>query len=60
MNMNYNGKCKLMKNKIPVSASRQNRRSFLKSQAILGLGTLAAGMVIPVACASPRQPDRKC
>ena len=51
-------KCKLMKNKNSVPAFRQNRRSFLKSQAMLGLGTLAAGMVIPVACASPRQPDQ--
>jgi dienelactone hydrolase len=46
-----------MKNITPESAPRQNRRSFLKSQAMLGLGTLAAGMIIPSACASPRQKD---
>ena len=48
-----------MKNKIPISASRQNRRSFLKSQAMLGLGALTAGMVIPLACASPRKKDHR-
>ena len=47
-----------MKNKNPIPASRQNRRSFLKSQAILGVGTLTAGMFIPVADATPHQPER--
>lgn len=46
-----------MKNKIPALDTRQNRRSFLKSQAVLGLGTLAAGMVIPSTYASPHRPD---
>jgi dienelactone hydrolase len=35
-----------------MNASSQNRRSFLKSQAILGVGTLAAGMGISSASAS--------
>jgi len=46
-----------MKNKFSESASRQNRRSFLKSQAILGLGTFAAGTAIPWASASAYQPE---
>jgi dienelactone hydrolase len=41
-----------MKNKLPLSATHQNRRAFLKSNAIMGLGTLAAGIVIPAAQAS--------
>jgi dienelactone hydrolase len=36
-----------------------NRRNFLKSQAILGIGSLAAGMVIPAACSSSAQPDKE-
>lgn len=35
--------------------AKQNRRSFLKSQIILGGGVLASGMLIPQACASPAQ-----
>lgn len=46
-----------MKNKTNLSASQQNRRSFLKSQAFLGVGTLTAGMVIPVAFASTHKRD---
>jgi dienelactone hydrolase len=46
-----------MKNKISKSALRQNRRSFLKTQAILGLGTLTAGKIMPLAGASARQAD---
>jgi dienelactone hydrolase len=34
---------------------RHNRRSFLKSQIILGVGALTTGMVLPQACATPTQ-----
>ncbi len=34
----------------------QNRRSFLKSQIILGVGTFTAGIAFPLACTSPNQP----
>jgi len=46
-----------MKIKTLLSASRQNRRSFLKSQAILGLGTIATGIAIPMAGSSPSRTD---
>jgi dienelactone hydrolase len=48
-----------MKNKPSVPVSRQNRRSFLKSQVIVGLSTLAAGTAIPWAGASASQPKNK-
>jgi dienelactone hydrolase len=48
-----------MKNKAPVQALRQNRRSFLKSQAVLGIATLAAGTAVPWAGASASQPKNK-
>ena len=45
-----------MEHKLTLPVSRQNRRGFLKSQFFFGLGAFTAGMVIPEACASPRQP----
>jgi hypothetical protein len=45
-----------MKNKISLSALRQNRRSFLKSQAMMGFGIFTAGRVIPLVSASPHHP----
>jgi dienelactone hydrolase len=47
-----------MKNKLPAPASRQNRRTFLKSQAVLGMGALTAGIGFPASGASSRQPDQ--
>jgi len=44
-----------MEQKLLSSALRQDRRSFLKSQVILGLGAITSGMVITEACASRNQ-----
>jgi len=40
-----------------LQLSQHNRRRFLKSQLILGLGALTTGMVFPTACASPVKKD---
>jgi hypothetical protein len=45
-----------MKHNINSSARRHNRRAFLKSNAILGLGTISAGMVITESCKTPDKP----
>ena len=46
-----------MKNKILKSQTHQNRRNFLKSNIIFGLGTLTMGTVIPQSCTSLKKPD---
>jgi dienelactone hydrolase len=47
-----------MEHILPSPVSRQNRRSFLKSQVILGIGAITSGMVIPGACSHPSKPDK--
>jgi dienelactone hydrolase len=45
-----------MKEKNPSIRKNQDRRSFLKANAALGLGALASGFIIPQACASDNKP----
>jgi len=45
-----------MKRNLASPLPQQSRRSFLKSQIILGLGAFTTGMVFPQACTSPGQP----
>ena len=47
-----------MKQDINSSARRQNRRAFLKSNAILGLGAMTAGMIDPHNCHSNYEPAK--
>jgi dienelactone hydrolase len=45
-----------MKNNITSSERRHNRRAFLKSNAILGLGAMTTGMVISGSCTQNKPP----
>lgn len=47
-----------MKNKLSTSELHQNRRSFLKSNIIFGLGTLTSGMVIPQSCTFSKKSEK--
>ena len=46
-----------MKKNINSSARRHNRRVFLKSNAIIGLGALTSGMVITESCKTQNKPS---
>jgi dienelactone hydrolase len=41
-----------MKNKLSSGIRNQDRRAFLKSNAVIGLGALASGIIFPQACSS--------
>jgi hypothetical protein len=45
-----------MKHNLPSPAPRHNRRTFIKTQAVIGIGALTAGMVFPQACDSSNNP----
>jgi dienelactone hydrolase len=46
-----------MKNNISSQGVRHNRRSFIRTQVILGAGAIASGMVLPQACISSGKPE---